>query len=142
MFSRCVAAPIECAAAVRSTGYAPGTQVSDDPDDIIDEIMRINQIPGLAMCAELINMLNCIITYPVCDATMTMLRPVCESQCETISEQLAQCLGRLPSEEFPLVTDNIFSEVACDDPKSYYNFPSQYILDSTNNAECLMIGKF
>ena len=125
-----------------STHYAPSAPFIDNPDDLIDEIMRISQIPGLEMCAELINTLNCIITYPVCDANMTMLRPVCESQCELISEQLTQCLMGLPNEDFPLVTNNIFSNVTCDDPESYYNFPSQYILNSTDAAaECLMIGK-
>ena len=146
MLSRYEITPVECAAAVRSTHYAPGAPfIDDNPNDAIDEIMRITQIPGMAMCAELINILNCIITYPVCEvaeANVARLRPICESQCEEITNQLTQCLMSLPEGEFPLVTDNIFSEVTCDDPESYYNFPGQYILDSTNNAECLRIGKF
>ena len=125
-----------------STHYAPGAPFIDDSDDLMDEILRINQIPGLEMCAELINKLNCIFTYPVYDTNVTYIRPVCESQCEVISDQLTQCLMGLPSEEFPLVTGSILSNVTCDDPESYYNFPSQYILNSTDDAaECLMIGK-
>ena len=143
MLSRCEATPIECADAVRSTNYTPGAPfIDDNPIEVMNEIMKISQIPGMAMCAELINMLNCILTYPVCDATVTRLRPICESQCEMITNQLTQCLMSLPEGEFPLVTDNIFSEVICDDPESYYNYPARYILDPTNNAECLRIGKF
>ena len=143
MLSRCEATPIQCADVVGSTHYTPGAPfIDDNPNDTIDEIMRISQMPGMAMCAELINMLNCILTYPVCDATVTRLRPICESQCEMITNQTTQCLMSLPEGEFPLVTDKIFSEVTCDDPESYYNFPARYILDSTNNVECLRIGKF
>ena len=143
MLSRCEATPIECAVAMRSTHYTPGAPFIDhNPIEVMNEIMRIRQMPGMAMCAELFNMLNCILTYPVCDATVSRLRPICESQCEEITNQLTQCLMSLPEGEFPLVTDNIFSEVTCDDPESYYNFPARYILDSTNNAECLRIGKF
>ena len=138
---RCVETPTDCADAVRSTHYPPGASfIDDNPIEIINEITRISQIPGMAMCAELINMLDCILTYPVCDADMERLRPICESQCEMMTNQLTQCLMSLPEGEFPLVTD-IFSEVTCDDPESYYNFPSQYILDSTDNDECLRIGK-
>ena len=140
---RCVETPAECADVVGSTHYTPGAPfIDDNPIEVMNEITRISQIPGMETCAELISMLNCIFTYPVCDADMARLRPICESQCEEITNQLTQCLMSLPEGEFPLVTDNIFSEVTCDDPESYYNFPARYILDSTNNAECLRIGKF
>ena len=140
---RCVDTPDECADVVGSTHYTPGAPfIDDNPIEVMNEIMRISQMPGMETCAELINMLNCILTYPVCDATVTRLRPICESQCEMITDLLTQCLMSLPEGEFPLVTDNIFSEVTCNDPESYYNFPSQYILDSTDNDQCLMIGKF
>ena len=141
MLSRCEEAPVECPAGVSSIHYAPGADLDDNSNELMGEIIRISRMDGLEACAELISTLNCIMTYPVCDITMTRLRPVCESQCQIISAELTRCLEMLPDEQFPLVTGSIFSQVACDDPESYYNFPSQYILDPTNDAECLMIGK-
>ena len=125
-----------------NTHYAPGTPLIDaDSDAIMSEIQRIYQIPGLAICGELINTLNFIISYPVCNVNTRMLRPICRSQCQMITEQLTQCLMELSSDDFPIVNEILFTDLACEDPESYYIFPLQYISDLSNPSDCLTISK-
>ena len=136
---RCEEIPAGCATALSNTHYAPGTPLIDaDPDAIMSEIQRIYQIPGLAICGELINTLNCIISYPVCSVNMRRLRPICRSQCPMITDQLTQCLMELSSDDFPIVNEIFFTDLTCEDPESYYIFPLQYI---SNPNDCLIISK-
>ena len=120
--------------------YAPSTSLfSEDPDVFFEEISQITELPGLAMCGELFNTLYCTFRYPACTANMRWLRPICQSECSMITDQVMQCLNDLPSEDFPIVSEMLLSDVSCEEPESYYRFPSQYI--SNNPDHCLIISK-
>ena len=122
--------------------YAPGTSLIDAQHNaIMSEIQNIQEIPELAMCEELMNTLNCMISYPVCSVNTGRLRPICRSQCEMINDQLTQCSMELPSDAFPIVNEIFFTDFACEDPQSYYIFPSQYISNLSHPNDCLMISK-
>ena len=124
-----------------STLYAPGIPFIDEPPaDLMNETQRINQLPNFATCAELINILICIISYPICDDNNETLLPICLSQCQMITNQLTHCLAELSLiGSFPILFELFFEEILCEDPGTYYNYPLQYISDNT--ADCLMIGK-
>ena len=121
--------PVECASVLTSTTlFAPGTPViNEDPDEVLAEINRINESPGLAMCGELFNTLYCIIRYPPC-GDMELLRPICEPTCNMINEQIFQCLDSLSSaDSYPIVTELLSGGLNCEQPETYYGFPPQYI---------------
>ena len=138
---RCEAIPLECATIVGSIHYAPGIPFIDEtPADIMNETQRINQLPNFATCAELINTLICIISFPICDDNNETLLPICLSQCQMITNQLTMCLTDLSLiGSFPIVIELFYAEIICEDPETYYSYPWQYISDNT--ADCLMIGK-
>ena len=120
--------------------YAPSTPLfTGDPDAFFEEISRITELPGLAMCGELFNTLYCTFRYPACTANMQRLRPTCQSECSMITDQVTQCLNDSPSENFPIVSEMLLSGLMCEEPESYYRFPSQYI--SNNSDDCLLISK-
>ena len=127
-----------------STHYAPGTLgINVNLDELKDEVKRIRNLPEFTTCIELINTLDCIIRYPACNANKEKLIPICQSQCLLIDVQIPQCLLHLENNllmtDFPLVKE-LLRSVECDQPESYYNFPSHYI--ETNSTDCLMISKF
>ena len=125
------------------THYAPGTLAIDaNPDELQHEISRIGNLQDFTMCIELIDAINCIIRYPACSANMKKVTPVCQSQCLSIDYQTVQCLIYLEDNmlvsDFPLVV-NLLETVECDEPETYYNFPSDYI--DSNSTDCLMLSK-
>lgn len=141
----CIKSPPEdfCFTALSSTYYAPGTLgINVNLDDLTDEVKRIRNLPEFTVCLELINTLDCIIRYPACNANTQKLIPICQSQCLLIDAQIPQCLLYLENNflmtDFPSV-EELLRSVECDDPESYYNFPSHYI--ETNSTDCLMISK-
>ena len=139
---RCEEIPVGCATALSNTYYAPGTSLIDaEPEAIMSEIQGIHQIPELAMCEELINTLNCLISYPVCSVNMKRLKPICQSQCEMITNLVTTCLRELSSHNFPIVNEILHTGQACENPENYYIFPSKYISDSSNPSDCLTISK-
>ena len=132
-----------CSNVLAHTHYAPGTlAINVDPDDLDDEIRQINELPDFDNCAELINKLNCMITYPACSVNREQLIPLCPSQCPQLSVQIAQCsldLLNVYNSDFQLV-QKLLNSFECDDPQTYYNFPSQYI--ENNSTNCLMISAY
>ena len=130
-----------CSTVLAHTHYAPGTLGFDvDPDDLDDEIERINELPDFNNCAELINTLNCLMTFPACSRDTEKLIPICQSQCPLLNVQTAQCsldLLNLHNSEFPLV-NRLLHVFDCDDHNAYYNFPRRYV--ETNRTNCLMIS--
>ena len=132
-----------CSDALLSTHYAPSTLgISVNLDDLTDEVKKIRNLPEFTKCLELINTLICIITYPPCNASTEKLIPICESKCLSIDAQIPRCLlyleNNLLMTDFPLV-EELLRSVECDEPESYYNFPSHYI--ETNSTDCIMISK-
>ena len=139
---RCEEIPVGCATTLSNTQYAPGTSlINAEPEAIMSEIQGIHQIPELAMCEELINTLNCLISYPVCSVNMRRLRPICQSQCEMITNQVTPCLSELSNHNFPIVNEILHTGQACKYPENYYIFPLQYISNSSNPSDCLTISK-
>ena len=143
MLCRCERAgdiPAQCSGIVRNALYAPSTPLIDeDPDQLFEEISEITELPGLAMCGELFNTLYCTFRYPACSANMQRLRPLCQSQCQMITDQVTQCLNDLPSENFPIVSKMLFNDIICEEPDNYYRFPIRYASDNPDN--CLNISK-
>ena len=126
-----------------NTHYAPGTLGIDvNLDKLQDEISRMSNLQDFTMCIELIDALNCLIKYPACSVNMKKVSPICQSQCLTVYYQTAQCLIYLEDNmrilDFPLVVD-LLRTVECDEPDTYYNFPSDYI--DNNSTDCLMLSK-
>ena len=76
--------------------------------------------------------------YPACNPSTKKLIPVCESQCLLVDLEKAQCSVDLLQSNFPLL-QNVINSFKCDDPRAYYNFPSQYM--ETNSTECFMLSK-
>lgn len=134
--------PAQCRGVVRSTNlYAPSTHWLDDSEDsmLLETISQITGLPGLAMCGELFNTLYCTIRYPACTANLQQLRPICESQCPMIEDQVQQCLSDIPHESSVTVTETLLDRVRCNEMETYYRFPSQYASD--NPDECLNISE-
>ena len=123
--------------------YAPGTSGIDaDPNELEDEIRRIEDLQDFTTCIELIDALYCTIKHPACSANLKKVSPICQSQCLSIDYQTVQCLIYLEDNnlitDFPLVVD-LLRTVECDEPDTYYNFPSDYI--DNNSTDCLMLSK-
>ena len=126
------------------THYAPGKLAIDiNPDELQDEIMRIGNLQDFTTCIELIDAINCVIRYPACSANLKKVSPVCQSQCLSIDYQIVQCLVHLEDNmlisDFPLVV-GLLRTVECDEPETYYNFPSDYI--DNNSTGCLMLSTY
>ena len=119
--------------------YAPSTALLDDDSALLQEIGQIAALPGLAMCGELFNTLYCTFRYPACTADLQWLRPICESQCTVIFDQVQQCLNDLPNIGFQIVREMFLDGISCEESETYYRFPSQYA--SENPDECLIISK-
>ena len=140
----CVESPQDfCSTSLSNTHYAPGTLgINVNPDDLKDEIKKIRNLQEFVTCIELINILDCIIRYPACNSSSQKLIPICQSQCLLIEAQMPQCLLHLENNllmsDFPMV-EELLRSVDCDNPESYYNFPSYHI--ETNSTDCLMIGE-
>ena len=133
-----------CSTILSNTHYAPGTLGIDaNPVELSDEISRIKNSSDLTICIELIDILSCVTRYPACSDNMKTIIPICESQCLIIDFQIAQCLIHLEdnmlNQEFPLVR-TLLGSVECDEPETYYNFPTHYF--ETNSSECLMLGMY
>lgn len=142
MFCRCEEVPFEplCAAVLTNTHYAPGVPlITENLNDLNNELRRISQFPELAVCIELINELNCIVRYPTCNNNMEKLIPICQSQCPMINHQITQCSIDLISHGDSPVLAELLSRFQCENPENYYSFPIQYI--ETNSDDCLMISK-
>ena len=130
--------PVQCRGIVRNF-YAPSSQLVDEDSALLQEIGRITELPGLAMCGELFNTLYCTLRYPACSTNLQKLRPICKSQCPMIVDQVEQCLDDLPDESSLIVSEMLPDDISCEDSETYYRFPSQYASD--NPDECLIISK-
>ena len=133
-----------CSTIITYDHYAPGTLwISANPHDLNDEIQQIDELAEFTMCGDLLHLLNCVIGYPACRTNTYKLIPICRSQCTVINLQIRQCILCMEmntnSSDY-LLAKNLLNSFECDDPKTYYNFPLQYV--ETNSDDCITLSKF
>jgi len=126
-----------CSEPLIGTHFAPNGSHIADTEIIGGELAPIvSQFGDDHQCTELIQMLSCLVTMPICTAAEGRLVPVCQQSCQTFDPIILNCSVMLVN--FTSV-NQLLTNFNCSNPQSYYIFPSQNIKRS--DSECLSLSK-
>lgn len=122
--------------------YAPNT--FEFVGQVFGEIQSIiRQLPQTSVCRGFVNTVVCVFRFPACNPETGKILPICPFVCPTVDCIVNECSLEFFAGDpnFPEV-NRLLDIFMCNNPQTYYNFPSQYISTGDElNVDCSLISK-
>ena len=110
---------------------------------MFEELQQIiSELDPQDICTELFSIVICALRFPSCNDSRGTILPLCHNVCSLVDFAFESCISRKffrYNPRFPVV-NQLLDAFVCVEPKSYYNFPIQYI--DTNPSICSIISKY
>jgi len=123
----------------------PGAHYAPNTFELVGEVFAeiqeiIQRLPQSSVCRGFIGTVICVFRFPGCDPGTGKILPICPLACPIVDCIVDDCSLEFFAGDpnFPAI-NQLLNAFVCDDPQTYYNFPSQYISDPNEN--CSFIGK-
>ena len=131
-----------CHPPLSNTHFAiTGSELINERSEVFDEFNQLEELEADDDCIEILTILDCVLSQPACNPDTGRVTPICPELCPEIDQSIADSCANQPfvndTIQFPHI--NSLIQFNCSDPESYFNFPSSYFSNPSN--DCLFYGK-
>ena len=132
-----------CHPPLSNTHFATtGSELINERVEVFDELDQLEGELGTDHdCIELLRQLDCVLSQPACNPDTGRVTPICPELCPEIDQSIADSCANQSFVNNTIQFQHLNSLIQfnCSDPESYFNFPSAYFSNSSD--DCLFFGK-